>query len=466
MRHLLRSLLVPLAYFSNNLISRIGIFLVTAATVLWIFAIPTFLLGSTSNPYAGILLLLILPGFFFIGLALIPLGIVRRRRAENAVGSVLPEKIDFGSSRVRNVLGFVAAATVVNLAIGSQLTYSAVNYMDGISFCGTSCHVMAPEFNTFSQSAHRNVECVGCHAGPGAAGFAASKMAGVHQLVDTLLNRYERPVHPPTPPLPSKDTCERCHNRTTPDGDKLLTFSTFAADEKNTRADTVMLMHVGGGVQRKGIHGAHLGAGVQIEYAADSKDPRMIRWVRYRAGQGAVTTYAPAGAGPAPADAASYRTMECVDCHNRVAHPALSPDAAMDKALAQGEISTTIPFIRRQGALALKEAKSEGAVEVALRGFYSQQTPAVAEPELKAAIVRLRQIWRERVFPELNVSWGTHDDQKGHTSSPGCFRCHDGDHKAADGKAITQDCEACHHISALEETKPKILDELGAMVGQ
>jgi hypothetical protein len=29
---------------------------------------------------------------------------------------------------------------------------------------------------------------------------------------------------------------------------------------------------------------------------------------------------------------------------------------------------------------------------------------------------------------------------------PGCFRCHDDNHTAKDGKKISQDCETCHKI--------------------
>lgn len=49
----------------------------------------------------------------------------------------------------------------------------------------------------------------------------------------------------------------------------------------------------------------------------------------------------------------------------------------------------------------------------------------------------------------------------GHQDFPGCFRCHDGSHASADGRVITQDCNACHNILAMEEPSPKILSDLG-----
>ena len=65
----------------------------------------------------------------------------------------------------------------------------------------------------------------------------------------------------------------------------------------------------------------------------------------------------------------------------------------------------------------------------------------------------------------MNITWGTypnnlgHNDP-GHNNTPGCFRCHDGNHKSKDGKDITQDCNACHSLLAMDEPDPKILHEI------
>ena len=34
-------------------------------------------------------------------------------------------------------------------------------------------------------------------------------------------------------------------------------------------------------------------------------------------------------------------------------------------------------------------------------------------------------------------------------------------HNAKDGKSITQDCNACHNVLAMDEAQPKILTDLG-----
>src|SRR5947209_2465481 len=77
--------LSPLVYLADNWLSRIGMAGVTTATVFWLFLLPTTLRGEMENPYIGILSYMALPGLFFAGLLLIPLGIVwKRRRARHS----------------------------------------------------------------------------------------------------------------------------------------------------------------------------------------------------------------------------------------------------------------------------------------------------------------------------------------------------------------------------------------------
>lgn len=61
----------------------------------------------------------------------------------------------------------------------------------------------------------------------------------------------------------------------------------------------------------------------------------------------------------------------------------------------------------------------------------------------------------------MNVKWGSYPNNIGHTDFTGCFRCHDDGHLADGGKKITQDCNACHQLLAMDEAKPKVLAELG-----
>ena len=77
-----RDRIAPLVHLSNNWISLTGVVIVTTATVFWLFLLPFTLRGEVTHPYIGILVFLLLPALFILGLILIPLGIVLRRRRE------------------------------------------------------------------------------------------------------------------------------------------------------------------------------------------------------------------------------------------------------------------------------------------------------------------------------------------------------------------------------------------------
>src|SRR4051812_30973240 len=165
--------LAPVVHLSNNLISLAGVVIVTTATVFWLFLLPTLLGGEAQNPYIGILTYLALPGVFFLGLFLIPVGIFWRYRSELKKGqypSSFPP-LSMKNQQWRRLVTFVGVTTFANLIIASQLTYGAVTYMEKVSFCGQTCHVMEPEFTSFQHSPHSRVECVNCHIGSGASWF-------------------------------------------------------------------------------------------------------------------------------------------------------------------------------------------------------------------------------------------------------------------------------------------------------
>jgi len=101
---------------------------------------------------------------------------------------------------------------------------------------------------------------------------------------------------------------------------------------------------------------------------------------------------------------------------------------------------------------------------VQLEAFYRSGNPQVLT--MKADLVKragqeLATLYSQNVFPDMKVTWGTHPNNIGHMEYPGCFRCHDGDHNAKDGKSITQDCAVCHNLLAVDEAKPKALTDLG-----
>ncbi len=465
-----RKWLSPLVYLSNNWISLIGVVVVTAATVTWMVFLPITIRGGVMHPYFGLVVYLILPGFFILGLLLIPIGIWWNRRQRKAKG-LLPAEfppLDLQNVELRKLMAFISFTTFLNIIIASQFSYSAVNYMDSTTFCGQTCHVvMKPEFTAHQRSPHSRVECVSCHIGPGASWFVRSKLSGTGQVFAVLLNNYPRPIPAPVHNLrPARETCETCHWPQKFDEDRLRDIASYGNDEQNTLTHTVLLLHLGGGASRVGIHGRHLGQGVTVRYYATDEKRQNIPYVEYTSA-GKTTVYAASGA-KAP-DPAQLRVMDCIDCHNRPTHILLLPERAMDHALASGEISPTLPFIKKQGVEILKqtypttrdaEAKIPAAVEAYYRTSYPQ-VYAQRRDEVTQAGKGVLAIFERNVFPEMKVSWDTYPDNVGHTDFPGCFRCHDESHTSSDGKTITQDCSACHNLLASDEKNPKILVDLG-----
>jgi len=461
--------LSALVYLSNNWISLIGVVLVTTATVFWLFLLPVTLRGQATHPYVGILIFLLLPAAFFGGLVLIPLGIYLLRRSLSLRTAFPP--LNWQNPDFRRVVLFVGATTFINIVISSQLTYAAVNYMDTVAFCGQTCHtVMQPEFTAHQNSPHARVACVDCHIGPGASWFVRSKLSGTSQVFHTLLDDYPRPIPSPVENLrPARETCEVCHWPQKFDADRLRVIKQYAEDAQNSLTYTILMVKIGGGPISRGIHGVHVGPGVHIRYAYSDQKRQVIPWVEYTDRQGHATAYSAADSKtPLPGNL-PIREMDCVDCHNRPTHSFQLPDHALDDAMALGAIPPALPFIKKQGMAVLRQpyaSRSQASVRIpaALDAFYRQNYPDTyrQQPEaIRQASAAILQIYDRNVFPAMKVTWGTYPDNLGHNDFPGCFRCHDGNHTAAGGRVVTQDCGACHDLLAVQDPAPKVLDSLG-----
>jgi len=469
---LIRSWVSPVVYFSDNILSRIGVLIVTTSTVFWLFLLPTTLRGEAQNPYIGLLSYLVVPAVFFVGLALIPIGIVLRRRGKRRRGEVPTSfpPLNLQNLQFRRLLIFVGVVTFLNIMIASQLTYGAVTYMEKASFCGQTCHVMEPEFTAFQGSPHSRVECVNCHIGPGASWFVRSKLSGLGQVVAVALNNYPRPIPTPVHNLrPARETCETCHWPQKYGEDRLRIFPKYAEDEANTLTKTVMLVKVGGGNHGVGIHGTHLGAGIRIRYGHTDEARQTIPWVEFSdANTGRKTTYAAPGA-KLDGSGTTLREMDCMDCHNRPSHSYQLPERALDDSIYNGAISPALPFVKKISLELVKKpylSRAEAAIDIpaAFEKRYRESYPAAHakfQNEIARSAKGVLAVYNRNVFPDMNVTWGLYPNNVGHTDFPGCFRCHDEQHVSSDKKTITQDCGACHNVLAVDEAEPKILTDLG-----
>jgi hypothetical protein len=150
------------------------------------------------------------------------------------------------------------------------------------------------------------------------------------------------------------------------------------------------------------------------------------------------------------------RTMDCLDCHNRIGHSTPNTSRAVDEAMSAGTISPALPYIKKYSVDLLdasypNEADAAVAMET-LREKYQDNYPAVAtklSAQIDMAIVELTRIYGELATPEMKVQAATYPDNLGHKGGPGCFRCHDGAHyKVVNGKVTTDtipsSCSTCH----------------------
>ena len=456
-----------LVILTSHWVSMLGVALVTLAGFAWIFVLPANLRGRVDNPYTGLLVFIAIPAVFLAGLAMIPIGIALGRGRLNEQLATLPDR------RVlwRRAGLFFSVMTVVNLVVASQGTYRAVDYMDGVQFCGQACHVMKPEFTAHQLPSHQKVACASCHIAPGATGWFQAKISGTHQLISVIANSFPRPLESAMENnrlVSSSETCEQCHARGKNLGSKLRVLTSYKDDRANGRTQTVLMMTIGGATS--GIHGAHMGPGVSIRYAAQDKKRQTIPWVQYRNGNtGQTRTYLAMGSKEEAVKKLPVFEMQCVDCHNRPAHSFATPDKAVDEALAEGLIAADLPFVKKTGMALLKaEYRNEGEagakISAGLAAFYTGQYAEVARRRaaaIEAAGKALAEIYAHNVFPDLKVTWGTYPNNLGHNDYPGCFRCHDDGHVSGDKKTITQDCDKCHKALATDEAAPAILKSLG-----
>jgi hypothetical protein len=434
---------------------------VTISAVLFLTVFLADLFGLHINPYMGIVFFLIVPGFFVAGLVMIPLGMLLERR-RLARGGARREwiRIDLNNTTHRRITVAVLLLTLVNVLIVSLAAYRGVEYMDSTEFCGQVCHeVMEPEYAAYEDGPHSRVRCVQCHIGPGAPWFVRAKISGTRQVLAVLFNTHSRPIPSPVHNLrPARDTCEQCHWPEKFHGDKLNLRREYADDEAVTETATTVRVHIGGGGEGNGgatgIHW-HVSAANEIEYVSIDGKRGDIPYVRLTTRNGEVREYYAEGTTPEQLAQGERRRMDCVDCHNRPTHPfSASPERAVDAAIAAGEIPRSLPFVRREavGALKVNYATQAAALEeiaARLTGFYRaspSDKPAVRSEDVARVVAATQRLYSRNVFPQMKVTWGTHPNNIGHMDSPGCFRCHDDNHKTKDGKVISQDCALCHEI--------------------
>lgn len=448
---------VPRAVVAHPLAAA-GAALTTVNAVLFLLFWILESVGWLENPYLGLVTFVLFPALFVLGLLLIPAGLwLARRRERQGRPAVSWPTLDLRDARTRGTVLLLVIATVVNTLLVTGASIQAIHYMDSPSFCGQVCHTpMAPQFVQWQRGpAHTKVACASCHIGTGAEGFVVAKARGTAQLLHVITGNYPRPVPSPMAHRPAAEqTCGKCHEATRWIGERRRMFTDIGEDQGNTPSQTLMTLLVGGTKgdgTASGFHW-HASPNVKVEYLATDESRDTIPWVRVTNARGEVKEYVVDGF-DARAATGERRRMDCVDCHNTVAHPfAASAGRAVDRAFVEGRLDARLPFLRREAVRLLKteypsHEQASAAIASGLDTFYAG-AGASAGPVDRQAVTAAARVLTElhgaNVFPAMRVTFGTYISQGGHTDAAGCFRCHDDEHTARDGSVIAQDCDTCH----------------------
>jgi hypothetical protein len=230
----------------------------------------------------------------------------------------------------------------------------------------------------------------------------------------------------------------------------------------------VLVLRVGG-VEGRTSHGIHwhVDPGIEVRYRSD-ESRETIYDVELIEEDGAVKRFLSPHSPEDESTVGEWRVMDCIDCHNRPSHVYRMPEDEVDLAIREGDIDRSLPYVRRETVRLLKDeydshqAAREG-IAAGMRAYYEENHPEVAAAQgalIEAAAQSAGEIYAYNVFPSMAVTWGTYPNHIGHNHFDGCFRCHDDLHETEDGDVISQDCDTCHTLLAMEEEDPEILDQL------
>lgn len=455
---------LPKSFYSWTTIT--GAVLSGISFLLIVFTIAvSFLIPSESGNYLGLFTYIILPVFLIIGLAMMPIGTIRKMKKDKK--REIQREVKFpivnlnDPSQRRVVLIFVVGTAIFLLftALGS---YEVFHYTASNEFCGTMCHsVMEPEYVTYHGSAHARVQCVECHVGSGASWYVKSKLSGLYQVYSVIAKAYPTPIETPIHNLrPAQETCEKCHWPQKFYDPKYVTKKHYLTDEENTEWNIQMLMKTGPqhsalGLS-EGIHW-HINPDVKIEYTSNSKRDTIVEVVYTDLSTGKTRVYVDER-NTIESSPASHQTksMDCLDCHNRPSHDYLSPTHFVDNEITAGNISQSIPEIKLIAMeILIREFPTTDSamsyISAKINKYYSEyyeEFYADNKPLLEDAIAAIQDGYKKNIFPFMKAQWNKYPNFLGHVESMGCFRCHNDNFKSEDDHIISKECTLCHSIKA------------------
>src|SRR5512137_1363461 len=122
----------------STTVGLVGAALTTVSGVLILGLAAAAMQGFVGSPYVGIFAFLVLPGFFVLGLLLIPFGAwLARRRARIAAerGEEIPHLpvVDLNDDLTRRRVLVIAVLTAVNVLVLGVAGYKGLQVMDSVA---------------------------------------------------------------------------------------------------------------------------------------------------------------------------------------------------------------------------------------------------------------------------------------------------------------------------------------------
>jgi hypothetical protein len=368
-----------------------------------------------------------------------------------------PEKGTTGKrSALRRTL-LTGLAFIAGFIVFGVIAIQVWEYSNSVQFCANACHDVHPEeIPAYHDSYHANVNCTECHMGRvGTIRNIFLKASHFRHLPEVIFDQYDRPLESVTM-RPANESCELCHWPPAFHGDTVREITRFLPDEQNTEERTYLILKTGAGTREQGLgYGIHWHITNPVEYIADDEHKQDIRWVRTTLPDGRTVEYTDV-THPFSAEEieqAEKYVMDCVDCHNRMGHPFPSPGELIHEAMADGRLSTDLPYAKKDmlDLLTADYASQDEALEAvaSMREQYEAAYPEAAAQypeEIEQAQQLAEEFVKRLVFEEPGVTWESFPDNNKHRDFPGCFRCHDGKHLSEEGESIRLHCNICHGV--------------------
>ena len=455
---------------TSHWLSLLGTGLVGTALISWLFVLPLQARGHVDNPYIGIVVFMLIPMILVAGLVMVPVGVLlaRKRARQRLADQIVDRQV-----AIRRLLVLGGAVTFLNVVVGTQGTYRAVEHMETVQFCGQSCHVMTPEFRSHAVSPHAQVACVDVPRRRRSARLGREQGGG-----HAAAHRGRVQLLPAADPLGHRDRQAGAHAR------DLRNVSLAGEVRVDAPAGDP---HIRRG---RSQHGQPDRAHDDGRGQPGARHPRLalrpgrrdsLQRRRQEAAEdpvGRVPQHQEWGNARLPGrgrqradtikDLPRYQ-MQCVDCHNRPTHTFELPDRAIDNAMALGLLPATLPFLKKKGVELLKTdyaSNDEAATRIPseLAAYYRGAYPAVASEraaDVAAAATRLVSIYNTNVFPDLGVTWGctrtTWATRRFRAASAATTKST----RPPTARPSRRTAAACHEAVAVEESSPEVLKTLG-----